>query len=354
MHVKDLLRTKPREARRHRNLCVWISVFAFGNSAMSPKIPVAVSVRRSRKSPASAQTAVAHAYPALAAGAAGAYQVCTDCTTEEAAKMAFLADPKARRAAYGRMATALAASGDREAEQAWHIVQNKTAGLDLAKRKFLEGWIIDPSFAKSKMEYSVELQHMEGEDEEGEDYTRDRLEHQVGKEEADSLIDGGLLEETTDKYGRQAWKYSLNKRRRGTQRINKAKLNSKMEVNPTQAATIRDTMNTGSIGLEVRGKKRKAEKLLTPDEQKQADLSSQLKAAKTKVTSAFNQSKKATEGIKGSKHPVAGTLRKALEESQTALDKQKAAVQTMVDDAEKTLSSCLSTQSGKPSGRQMH
>ena len=60
-----------------------------------------------------------------------------------------IADPRARRAAYGRMATSLNVLGDNE-------LSDRFYNLDAnAKANFLLNWMIDPSFAKSRTASTV-------------------------------------------------------------------------------------------------------------------------------------------------------------------------------------------------------
>ena len=60
-----------------------------------------------------------------------------------------IADPRARRAAYGRMATSLNALGD-------DGLAGRFDSLDAnAKASFLLNWMIDPSFAKSRVASTV-------------------------------------------------------------------------------------------------------------------------------------------------------------------------------------------------------
>jgi len=152
--------------------------------------------------------------------------------------LSFLSNAGDRRAAYGRMEYHLGKCGDPEAIAAYELVKKKVAGRDAAKRQFLEDWVVDPTFAKSKYTYKTQVEAMEAEESDEEVFTRERLEHTIGKKDATDLIEQGCLEAAKDKYGRDGYKYSRSVKRRGVKRVRQAELEQEMDVNAESCSVV--------------------------------------------------------------------------------------------------------------------
>ena len=82
--------------------------------------------------------------------------------------MAFLQDPKERRAAHGRMQTAVANSGNDQVIAIYEASANAKGDKNAKMRRLLEDWLIDPSFGQALLNNSTiieEYKQAKGKDE---------------------------------------------------------------------------------------------------------------------------------------------------------------------------------------------
>lgn len=221
-------------------------------------------------------------------------------------------------------------SDDKGAIEAYKAVKKKTFGKDEAKRAFLEDWVIDPTFAKSKMRYTTLLESIEAESSEEEIYTRERLEHTIGKSEAKNLIDGGLLETAKDKYGREGWKYARSRKRRAARRTRAAQHSDDMDLNAEQAKRVREQMASGDIGLTTRRKPIKPSVELTAEEKVVQEAVKTLKKHKAAMLTGLSKCSIAIQECKASKHPLSKKLKEQLESHEVAMKKKEAEITTMI------------------------
>jgi polyhydroxyalkanoate synthesis regulator phasin len=211
------------------------------------------------------------------------------------------------------------------------MVKKKTTGRDEAKRQFLEDWVVDPTFAQSKYKYTTAVVATEAESSDEEVYTRDRLEHAIGKKDASHLIDGGHLEAAKDKYGRDGFKYGTSRKHRGVARTRTAAQVDEMDLNPQQAKRIRDGLANASIGLVNRGRKVKTQPELSEAEQAAHELVKSLKKAKGNINASIAKSLSAVKDLTGNKHVLASKVK-------TQMEKHLTTLQNRLSDFEKSLS----------------
>ena len=78
---------------------------------------------------------------------------------------ALLQDAKARRAAYGRMETAIKNIDDKakaeEVQKKYNAVRTATVNRDKLQKEFLAGWMIDPTWGQSLLMDTFELERLE-------------------------------------------------------------------------------------------------------------------------------------------------------------------------------------------------
>ncbi len=202
---------------------------------------------------------------------------------------------------------------------------------DANKRQFLEDWVLDPSFAKSKFKYITMLETHEGESSEEEVYTEARLEHKIGKKETQALITKGLLEPGKDKYGQDGWKYTTSRKRRGALRKRQASLTDQMDVKPEQSKRIREGMMNVSVGLSARAKKSKPTADLTPEQQKQQDTTKALKKMKTTLATNLSKCETSILDCQKSKHPVSKKMKSQMEGHLAKLKKKDAEINATLE-----------------------
>ena len=145
-------------------------------------------------------------------------------------------DPKSRRAAYGRLQTAL--EGNPKMKDALEQQVGTGKGTDLRKRQFLESWKIDPSFGLCSLLCQVTLDSKEEEVESTRALTWFKLVKEEGEEEAQKLIDTGKVTETVDRYGRKAWKYTDDVSKNTSGKSTSVQLGSQMQVTGEQGKRI--------------------------------------------------------------------------------------------------------------------
>ena len=212
------------------------------------------------------------------------------------------------------------------------MIKKKQSGKDEAKRQFLEDWVVDPTFAKSKFVYTTGVQSIEAESSDEEVYTRPRLEHAIGKEDASNLIDGGSLEQGKDKYGRDGWKYGRSRKRRGVSRTRSAIHSDEMDVNADQAKRIREGLVNSSIGLANRGRTTKPKAAISDAEMKEQEILKQVNKSKGSVAGAITKASAAVKNLTGNKHALASKMKTQLETHHTSLQNRLSDVDKVLND----------------------
>lgn len=119
--------------------------------------------------------------------------------------MTFLDDPAKRRAAYGRLETAVKNAENKGVVAIYdHIRSGPNKSIKM--RELLFDWLIDPTFGAAMLKNHTILEQIDEQKSKEEVVSYSRLEVLEGKQGAAELKD--LLPQVIDGYGRTAYKYS--------------------------------------------------------------------------------------------------------------------------------------------------
>ena len=257
-------------------------------------------------------------------------------TAEQQAQLDFLAaNHNARKAAYGRMATAVQQYKGPDADaiiKLYNETQAKGGAGRFAKsRQLVEDWIIDPSFGRSAARYRIAIETSEELKSDDEIVSKSRLEVLEGSAGAKELIEMGALPETTDRYGRPAYIWSRTRSSRKAKKKRSFEQNTEMTLNSKQAEAINTRLGDSHLSLDPRPAKlpRKAQKELTEEEQKNKEIKTNLRKALQKCDKAQLAADKAIGSLKKSKHPIASKLWPSIKEKK---DKLTASIKVVEDD----------------------
>ena len=195
--------------------------------------------------------AAAHAAPAVVDNAKENTQLVA-LTADDAKDV--IGDAKARRAAYGRLATAVANDGRPEVLNIFHGL-DEVAKKDTKRQSFLYAWLVDPTFATCIVECKVFTEHLKTSRNDTRLVTTWQLVQAEGQDEADRMIADKLVKPTVDQYGRHVWVYSQelasDERKQGMQTA----VNMRMDVDAKTAASISTAMlrdGTGGVDWDLR------------------------------------------------------------------------------------------------------
>ena len=168
-----------------------------------------------------------------------------------------------------------------------------------------------------------------------------RLQVLEGKEGAKYLIDNKLLEETQDKYGRHAYKFSRDISQAMNAKRQKLTHNNQMELDAGQAARVRQGLMAASFSRQSAGggggggSSRKPPKEQDPAAKAKADLMIEAKKQLKKI--ADNRISLETLMISTSKstHPLAKDIVQRLQAwKETMLSKEQAVGKLMISKEE--------------------
>ena len=129
-------------------------------------------------------------------------------------KIMALEDPDERRRAYGRLETAAKTGGDAEALRLYEEAKKKPGNQ--AIRQLLDDWTIDPRFGRAKLRFQLEISRSESMGSDDEVVSAAKLKVLEGEEGYNELKD--ILPKTKDKYGREAFVYSVTRASRRSKR----------------------------------------------------------------------------------------------------------------------------------------
>jgi hypothetical protein len=118
----------------------------------------------------------------------------------------FLENPGERRAAYGRLATAVKNSENATVVAVYEKLKTSPSDRDSKMKQFLTDWLIDPSFGAALLKNSTIIEQIDQSRNKEEVVSYSRLELLEGVKGAKELKD--KLEKTTDQWGRECFKYS--------------------------------------------------------------------------------------------------------------------------------------------------
>ena len=140
----------------------------------------------------------------------------------------------------------------------------------------------------------------------------------AGTEEADDLIDGGYLEATKDKFGRDAWKYSRTRRYRKVRKVTEASHKTSMDLNAAQSSAVHSDLAATTLGLASRKTTHKPQPLSPEDQEKNAKLTA-VKKLNLRVAAAIKESTKWQDTLADSKHALAKKISSSLQSSHKSL-----------------------------------
>ena len=190
------------------------------------------------------------------------------------ADLSFLKNHGERKAAYGRLKTAVYASGRSEAIDLYEQLSRPgQAGRFGKMQTMLADWVIDPSFGKACARYDIFLEGIEEDADEEEKLTLYKLQQKEGKEGAQHLIDNGLVEACTDNYGRDAWRYVSQKGRRTAKKTQRFNYSIQSDLDAPQATAVQTALLNSTTSLSSRGRTPTNKAPMTPEEKKRKSSS---------------------------------------------------------------------------------
>ncbi len=119
------------------------------------------------------------------------------------------------------------------------------------------------------------------------------------------MIDSGLLEVAKDKFGRDGFKYSRNRKRRAVRRTRAAVQTDDIDLQAEQAKKIKEAISGLSIGSMSRRKQPKAIVELSKEEEE--DVQNAIKASKknkSAIAQIMSKCEVAIASCEESKHPL--------------------------------------------------
>ena len=286
------------------------------------------------KKPAAAAAAAA-ASPPAEGGASAETQIVAHGGLDAAAVEKVMADAKLRRAAYGRLGTAVSNDARADVLNIYHGLE-EVAKKDLKKQQFLVAWLMDPSFAECIVECKILTEHLKTSRNDTRLVTKWQFEQLEGVEEAARLIDEKKVRPTTDQYGRPVFVYSQelasDERKQGM----KTGVKMTMDIDAKAAATIGTAMLTEGVGSDwgvagggkKGGKTNPNPKPVTDDMKEYRVKKQQLKKTKAAIAKSKMAAVTWKTSLGKSAHPFAKKTKASLEKDIMQLEK----FQMQVDD----------------------
>ena len=214
-----------------------------------------------------------------------------------------LGDSKLRRAAYGRLETAVYNTDDKAVVPIYEGLSKVRACQDEKKKEFLKQWLMDPGFSTCIAICGVYVEHLNESESAERIVTEWKLQQLEGVEDAKFLIDNNLLQPGVDRYGRSGWVYSEDVVRRIRKGKMKVGMKQTMQLDASQAQDMQaslldaDVWSTGAGGLNKlknkgkgqgkgkgKGKGKGEPKEISPEEKQAKELVVAVRAIEKQLT----------------------------------------------------------------------